>query len=126
MVPADRRRPWTVARARPHRAREDVLRAAIAAGALTLARVAPEVLPLSQPNLVHTRGAVWGRLTVMRLAGLPTPRYRNLPMLPSWLRLTPQQKLRSTAGTLRRIRTRGLRRRRSVTDTSAPAAGSST
>jgi coenzyme F420 hydrogenase subunit beta len=103
-----------------------LVRAATASGALTLTRVAPDVLPLSQPNLVHTRGAVWGRVTVMRMMGLATPRYRNLPMISSWLRLTPEQKLRSTAGTLRRIRARGLNKRTSVQDSSSAPAGSCT
>lgn len=87
-----------------------VLRRALAAGALDLHRVSPDLLPRSQPNLLRTRGAVWGRVTTMRLLGLPVPRYRGLPMLGMWLRLTAREKLTSTAGTARRITRRGLRR----------------
>lgn len=103
-----------------------LVRAAAAAGALTLQQVLPQVLPDSQPNLAHTRGAVWGRVTAMRMMGLPTPRYRNLPMFSSWLALTPEQKLRSTVGTLRRIRARGLRSRVHVRAVPAAPAGPGT
>lgn len=99
-----------------------LVRAAIASGALALEPVAPGVLPRSQPNLVHTRGAVWGRMAAMRLLGLPTPRYRNMPTFASWLRLTPEQKLRSTLGTVRRIRARRLHRRSPVQRVPAAAA----
>jgi coenzyme F420 hydrogenase subunit beta len=87
-----------------------VLRAAIAAGALDLERVGPDLLPRSQPNLLRTRGSVWGRVTMMRIMGLPVPQYRGLPMLRTWLGLGVGEKVRSTAGTARRITQRGLRR----------------
>ncbi len=100
-----------------------LVRAAVRAGALDLRPVAPEVLPLSQPNLVHTRGAVWGRVAAMRMLGLPAPRYRNMPTFSSWLRLTTKQKLQSTIGTVRRIRARGLHRPSPVGDIDAVPAG---
>lgn len=89
--------------------------AAIAAGVLVLEPVPPHILPASQPNLVRARGAVWGRVLTLRLAGLAAPRFRNLPMAAAWWRhLSPREKLRSTVGTLRRIRRRALRRRAPV------------
>ena len=99
-----------------------LVRAALDAGALVLVPVSQEVLPLSQPNLVHTRGAVWGRLATMRVLGLPTPRFRNMPTFRSWLRLTTEQKLRSTVGTVRRVRARRLHRRSPVEPFSSPSA----
>jgi coenzyme F420 hydrogenase subunit beta len=87
-----------------------LVEAAIAAGALVLAPVAPGILPASQPNLLRARGAVWGRLVTLRWAGLMTPRFRRLPMAGLWWRhLSIRQKLQSTVGTLRRIRRKRLR-----------------
>lgn len=83
--------------------------AAVAAGVLVLEPVAPHILPASQPNLIKARGAVWGRVVSLRAAGQAAPRFRNLPMAPSWWRdLTLKEKLRSTLGTLRRIGRRRL------------------
>lgn len=88
-----------------------LVEAAIAAGVLELVPVQPRILPASQPNLLRARGAVAGRIATLRLAGVPAPRFRRLPMAGLWWReLTLREKLRSTLGTLRRIRRKGLRR----------------
>ncbi|MGH3735790.1 MAG: Coenzyme F420 hydrogenase/dehydrogenase, beta subunit C-terminal domain [Micromonosporaceae bacterium] len=92
-----------------------MIQAAIAAGVLTLTPADPGVLPASQPNLEKGRGDVWGRVATLRLAGLPAPRYRRLPMFRLWLRLPLARKLRSTVGTLRRIRRKHLRTRATLT-----------
>ncbi|MFY1687597.1 Coenzyme F420 hydrogenase/dehydrogenase, beta subunit C-terminal domain [Plantactinospora sp. WMMB782] len=87
-----------------------LVEAAVAAGVLVLTPVAPDILPASQPNLLRARGAVWGRITTLRAAGLMAPRLRNLPMAGIWWRhLSIVEKLRSVVGTLRRIRTKRLR-----------------
>lgn len=100
---------------RTERGREAV-RAALAAGALTLERVALDVLPRSQPNLVLTRGAVWGRIATLRVMGMPAPRYRNMPAFGIWWsELSLRQKAASTLGTARRVHARALRRRVRVT-----------
>jgi coenzyme F420 hydrogenase subunit beta len=89
--------------------------AAIASGALTLEPAPFDRLPRSQPNLVRTRGAVWGRVQAMRAMGMPVPRYRAVPTFGAWLRqLGPKDKVRSLAGTARRIRRDGLTRPRAV------------
>jgi coenzyme F420 hydrogenase subunit beta len=87
-----------------------LLHAAVDAGAVNLERVAPDVLPRSQPNLVRTRGAVWGRLITMSALGMPRPRYRRLPMFRSWLALDRREKVRSTAGTAKRVFARRMHR----------------
>lgn len=88
-----------------------LVQAAIAAGYLVLEPAAPGVLPASQPNLLRARGAVWGRIGTLRLAGLMAPRLRRMPMAAIWWRrLSVREKARSTVGTLRRVRQRGLRR----------------
>lgn len=93
----------------------------MADGALVLERVPADVLPRSQPNLLHTRGAVWGRVNAMRLLGMAAPEYRRVPTLGVWRRgLTPSQKARSTIGTARRIVTRRLHRRAPVVEWAPP------
>ncbi len=75
----------------------------------------PWKLPASQDNLLKTRGALWGRLLALRLAGVPRPTYGGLPMFGAWCwRLGLVDKLRSTAGTWRRVKRRGLRQRQAV------------
>jgi len=87
-----------------------MIEAAIAAGALVLEQVGPELLPASQPNLLRARGAVWGRVVTLRAAGLMTPRTRHLPMAKMWRsNLSTKEKLQSTVGTVRRIKRKNLR-----------------
>jgi coenzyme F420 hydrogenase subunit beta len=88
---------------------------AVASGAIVAQRVSTDLLPASQPNLLKVRGAVWGRVVVSRLFGVPAPRFKGMPMFGTWLRkLAWREKLRSTVGSVRRIRRRGLRRRHPV------------
>lgn len=92
-----------------------LVRAALAAGALALERVDPGLLPASQINLLHTRGAVWGRSLVCRLMGVAAPRFHNFPLLGVWWRdLSLKQKARSLYGTAKRVFTKRLRHRRPV------------
>ncbi len=87
-----------------------VLRLAMSAGYLTLKRADPSILPASQPNLLRGRGVAWARILTCRLLGVPAPRYRGLPMFRYWWQtLTASEKIRSVAGTLRRILSRRLR-----------------
>lgn len=85
------------------------LQAALAAGDVIGHRVPTERLRESQPSLEATRGAVWARVATMRLAGLPAPRFINLPSWRAWWRLGPRAKAGAVAGTLKRIRSRNLR-----------------
>jgi len=102
--------------ARTERGREIVERA-IRSGALVVEQAEAWKLPASQPGLLKTRGAVWGRILALRLAGAPAPRFRGLPMLRFWLRrLSMREQAQSLVGTLRRISRVGLRRRRVVQD----------
>ncbi len=99
-----------------------IVRAAIESGYLILERVEPRIVPASQPNLLTTRGALWGRLLALRLLGAPTPRYGGMPMLRFWIdRLTIKGKARSIIGTMRRVFRKGLRRRRPVVEYHPPS-----
>lgn len=85
-----------------------VLEEAIAAGFLVAAPADPGILPRSQPNLLRTRGAVWGRIVASRVLGAAAPRYRRMPMFRHWLQvLTLRQKAQSLGGTMQRIMRRG-------------------
>jgi coenzyme F420 hydrogenase subunit beta len=99
-----------------------IVEQAIRAGVLVLEPLAPRQLAASQPNLVQTRGAVWGRILTLRAAGQAAPRYRNLPAAGAWWReLSLKDKLRSTLGTLRRIVRRRLWRPVALTGYEAPS-----
>lgn len=93
-------------RAMVHAARE--------AGALEVDRVPAHILADSQPNLLATRGAVWGRMAATRAVGVPTPTFDNMPTFPHWWRLSATRKLRSFTGTAKRIVSKRLYRRRPV------------
>lgn len=88
------------------------IEAAIEAGYLVAAPVAAEVLPKSQPNLLRTRGGLWGRLVALRLTGAPTPCFDGLPKFRFWWsELSWKQKVQSVAGTVKRVFRKSLRRR---------------
>ena len=82
---------------------------AIKDGVLTALRVDPQLLPRSQPNLLRTRGEVWGRMLGARLAGASTPEYRGLPSFGLWLSEVPlPRKFRSILGAMRRCFTQKI------------------
>jgi len=81
-----------------------MVEAAIAAGYLIAKPANPSILPDSQPNLLRTRGAIWGRIAASRMMGVPAPKYGRMPTFRHWWRqLTLEQKVRSIGGTIRRI-----------------------
>ena len=93
--------------ARTARGRE-IVQGAIDAGYLTLTSAEMWKLDGSQSGLLKKKGAVWGRLLAMRLLGLPTPTFSGLRLFSIWRKLSLNEKLRSTLGTLRRCITRKL------------------
>jgi coenzyme F420 hydrogenase subunit beta len=84
-----------------------LVRQAMEAGYLELRPGTLDMVVASQRNLLTRKGAVWGRLTCMRLMGLPAPVHKGYRMFRTWLRIPFPEKLRSTLGTLKRILTRG-------------------
>ncbi|QBI20281.1 coenzyme F420 hydrogenase [Egibacter rhizosphaerae] len=97
--------------ARTQRGRR-ILNSAVAAGALTAEPADPGILPASQPNLLHARGATWGRVVASGWAGAATPRFRGFSLRRVWLkRLTVREKARSLLGTFKRVARRRLYRR---------------
>lgn len=82
---------------------EKIIQAAIEAGYLHLKPAEPWKLFKSQQGLISKKGAVWGRLLVMRMLGIPVPRYDGYHLFENWCQLPLSEKLRSTLGTARRI-----------------------
>ena len=86
---------------------QSIIEAAIESGYLIAEKIEPKLLPASQPNLLKTRGRVWGRLLGSRLVFAGTPTYRRMPMFQFWLsELSFMDKVKSVVGTMRRIVTR--------------------
>jgi coenzyme F420 hydrogenase subunit beta len=84
-----------------------ILEDAAATNFLAVEKCEPATLPASQPNLLRTRGAMWGRITACFLAGRRRPKYVRLPTFRFWLRLAAREKTSSIFGTLRRLARRG-------------------
>ncbi len=88
------------------------LKRAREAGALELEPRGPEALTRSQPNLLHVRGAVFGRVLTSRLLGAAVPRYRGFHVFDAWLKhLSLKQRAQAFYGTVKRVFTKGLRTR---------------
>lgn len=92
------------------------LQAAIEAGALTLERVEAHILPDSQMNLLHTRGAVFGRSWACRMLGVAAPRFKRMATGSIWLKhLSLKQRAQAFYGTWKRVFTKRLYKRSKVT-----------
>jgi coenzyme F420 hydrogenase subunit beta len=95
---------------RTQRGREAVRRA-VEDGFVRLSPVDPTTLSRSQRELQLKRGAIWGRVTTMRMLRVPAPRFRGFSLVRSWFRIPFNHKLRSVVGTVRRVIGRGYRHR---------------
>lgn len=89
--------------------------AALDAGVIIAEPQDPSKLPESQPWLGRVRGEAGARAATLRVLGIPAPVYRNMPVWGAWIRnLSWRDKLRSTLGTIRRLRRKGLLKRHPV------------
>jgi coenzyme F420 hydrogenase subunit beta len=81
-----------------------ILREAMEKGYIQAERVGPEKLPASQVGFQALRGKIWGRRLMLKLMGVPFPKYRNMPMFTFWWKdLSLSEKLRSVLGTFKRV-----------------------
>ena len=87
---------------RTERGRE-IVRGALQAGYVQLKSVRPEVLELSQKELLGKRGSIWGRLVTMKAFGVPAPSFQGFSLFRNWLQIPGTDKARSIFGTARRI-----------------------
>lgn len=92
------------------------VKAAAEAGYITLETEDATLLPRSQPNLLSTRGRLWGQLLALRLAGAPTPSFEGFQTFRWWLRLRLAVKGQSIFGTLKRLKPKGIKRRLSAAE----------
>lgn len=90
----------------------EILRKAVSAGYVELRPLDPREVLKAQSNLLERRRQLFGRLAAMKMLGIPIPRFSGFSLLRSWLRQPARVKLRTVLGTLRRLVTRGLWRRR--------------
>jgi coenzyme F420 hydrogenase subunit beta len=87
-----------------------LLHQALEKGYLVLESVSETVIARSQPSLLNKRRHLWGRLAVLRLLGIPCPRFRGFCLFHSWTHLSLKEKLKSLLGTARRVWSRKLYR----------------
>lgn len=86
-----------------------VLANAIEAGYVVATPRRRDVLYRAQPNLMTTRGAVWGRRLALRMLGLAAPSSPGAATRSSWLSaLSNRQRLQSFVGTWKRVWRRRL------------------
>ena len=95
----------------------EVIKAAEKDGYIILESKNSELLPLSQPNLLAARGALWARLKTLKFFGAAVPHYSGFSMLPFWIKkLSFKDKVKSVLGTAKRITTKNLLSRINVTE----------
>jgi coenzyme F420 hydrogenase subunit beta len=97
---------WSLVVVRTERGRR-ILQEARNAGYLRLQNADPSILPRSQEALLLRRRHLWGRLLTMRMMRVPVPYYTGFSLLRNWFRLSAIEKVRSLAGTMKRIISRG-------------------
>ena len=76
-------------------------------GYIKFSPVEEKALEDSQFNLLNKKRAIWGRLLAMKLIGIPVPRYVGYFLFENWQKLPLEEKIRSFAGTIKRILARG-------------------
>ncbi len=82
---------------------QKILHKAVKAGYLKLLPTKGDVLKKSQQNLLVKRQEIWGRLTVLRLFGIPIPYYQGFHLFYIWWKTDLKTKFRTIFGTLKRI-----------------------
>ncbi len=92
----------------------DILRRAREARYVELERIGPEAVIAAQPNLLQRRKEIFGRLFAMKLLLVPPRCSRVFPFPKLGMQLPLSRRMRTIAGTLRRVLLRGLWRKRSL------------
>lgn len=82
---------------------EEILKGAISEGYISAKPANHNILMNSQKSLYGKRASIWGRLMAFGAWGLSKPRYEGFSLLSSWLTLPLMGKIKSVAGTMRRI-----------------------
>lgn len=99
---------------RSERGRE-ILQQARRAGYVYLEPSGPDILPACRPGQGVALGNLWGRLAALRVMRLPAPRYEGRNLSTLWrTQLSIAEKIRSLAGTAKRVVRKKLHRRHPV------------
>lgn len=85
---------------------QTIINNAIRDGYIILEKVSPKLLLDSQKGMPHKRGAIWGRILVMRAFNIPVPKLKGFSLFYNWIKLPLGKKLKSIFGTIRRVITR--------------------
>ncbi len=113
--PIDQGQPGlSVLMVRSERGRQ-IVHGAVNAGYVVLESRGPEVLPACRPGHTAVLGALWGRLTALRMMGVPAPHYGQVSLFRFWWgNLGFREKVKSLLGTVRRVFRKNLHRRQAV------------
>jgi coenzyme F420 hydrogenase subunit beta len=87
---------------RTERGRE-ILQKAIQDDYIRIEQVEPNVLSRSQKALLRRRSHLWGRLLALRAMRIPVPHFEGFSLFSNWRDLSAGEKIRSIAGTFKRI-----------------------
>lgn len=96
---------------RTSRGRE-ILHRALAAGYVQLTSASSENVLAAQPGLLRKRRELFGRLAGLRLLRVPVPQFQGFSLVRSWMSLPLSRKARTLLGTIKRVITRRLWRRK--------------
>lgn len=89
---------------------------ALKAGYIAAEPGSPDLIERSQHNLLGKRQEIWGRLLAMRLLGIQHPRLDGFYLFENWMALPMKRKLKSIAGTMRRIVARNYFKPKTIQD----------
>jgi len=88
----------------------EIVQEAAEKGYITLEKSDPNILPLSQPNLIKSNGSIWGKLLILNIFNVSTPQYIGFSLFKKWIfNLTAREKVQSTLGTVKRIYVKKLK-----------------
>lgn len=82
---------------------KEVIQKALKAGYVAVNPAGPDVLVRSQGSVLRRRQQLWGRLIAMRAMQIPVPSYTGFNLWRNWSDLSTSEKIRSIAGTFKRI-----------------------
>ena len=100
---------WSLILVRTERGRE-ILHNAVEQGYLKIVPTEAANVSKSQIALHERKRQLWGRLIALRMMRVPAPEFNGFLLYKNWMELSFAKKLRSFAGTMKRILTRGWRK----------------
>jgi len=81
-------------------------------GFITILTEDLSLFPRSQPNLLKTKGNIWGRLLAMKLAQIPAPDFDSFKLFDFWMKnLSFKEKIKSLLGTFKRVHIKRLKKK---------------